>query len=97
MKYAREVIDLMAAYPGRSFRLGDLVRHVSHGRRLTQQEKTRIERGVQRAMAALQETGSVIIREPLPGCHGRDYQWHVTDSSHAVPKSVMQSVTIAAG
>lgn len=97
MKYASEVIDLMAAYPGRTFRLGDLVRHVSRGRHLTQQEKTRLERGVQRAMAALHETGSVIIREPLPGCHGRDYQWRVTDPSHCPPNSVTKSVTIAAG
>lgn len=97
MKYASEVIDLMAAYPGRPFRLGEAVRHVSMGRALTRQERTRIERGVQRAMQALEEVGSVEIREAAPGCHGREYLWRVTNPSHRPHKPVTHSVTMAAG
>lgn len=97
MKYAREVIDLMACYPGRQFRLMELVRHVSRGRDLSVAEKTRIQRGLQRAMEAFQDTGSVVIRVPDEGSHGRTYAWHVTEPSHAAPNNVTQSVTIAAG
>ena len=78
MKYAHEVMDLMACYPGRSFRLMELVRHVSHGRSLSLPEKTRMQRGIQRAMDALQDTGSVLIQEPQQGGHGRTYAWRVT-------------------
>ena len=97
MKYAHEVIDLMASYPGRAFRLMELVRHISHGRELTPTEKTRLQRGVQRAMEALEECGSVNIREPEEGRHGRAYQWRVTNSSQSAPISGTSSVTIAAG
>jgi len=81
VKYAHEVMDLMACYPGRSFRLMELVRHVSHGRTLSPAEKTRLQRGIQRAMDALQDTGSVIIQEPETGGHGRSYAWRVTEPS----------------
>ncbi|MGB3434899.1 hypothetical protein [Achromobacter sp.] len=83
MKYAHEVMDLMACYPGRSFRLMELVRHVSHGRPLSLPEKTRMQRGIQRAMDALQDTGSVLIQEPAEGGHGRTYAWRVTVPSQA--------------
>ncbi|CAB3638335.1 hypothetical protein LMG26685_01775 [Achromobacter mucicolens] len=81
MKYAHEVMDLMACYPGRSFRLMELVRHVSHGRDLSIAEKTRLQRGIQRAMDALKDTGSVLIQEPQQGGHGRTYAWRVTVAS----------------
>jgi len=97
MKYAREVIELMGAYPGRPFRLGELVRHVSRGRDLDKKERTRLERGIQRAMEALEETGSITIHEPEEGRHGRNYIWHVTDSSHRPHKSVTRYVTMGAG
>lgn len=97
MKYAREMIDLMAAYPGRPFRLVELVRHVSQGRQLSVTERTRLERGIQRAADALQSTGSVVIEEPTHGRHGRKYLWRVTEPSHRAAQSVTQSVTIAAG
>jgi hypothetical protein len=41
-------------------------------------EKTRLQRGIQRAMDALQDTGSVLIQEPEKGGHGRTYAWRVT-------------------
>lgn len=97
MKYAHEVMDLMACYPGRQFRLMELVRHVSRGRNLTPTEKTRIQRGVRRAMEAFQDTGSPVIHDPDVGCHGRTYSWRVTVPSQFMEKDVNQSVTIGAG
>ncbi|WP_198952934.1 MULTISPECIES: hypothetical protein [unclassified Achromobacter] len=93
MKYAGEVIDLMACYPGREFRLMELVRHVSRGRYLIDAEKTRMQRGIQRAMEALRDAGSVTIQEPEEGSHGRTYTWRVTVPSHEAYKSVTHSVT----
>jgi len=97
VKYAHEVMDLMACYPGRQFRLMELVRHVSRGRNLNTTEKTRIQRGVQRVMEAFQSTGSVEIQEPDEGCHGRTYAWRVTVPSHEARKSVTHSVTMGPG
>lgn len=97
MKYASEVIDLMAAFPGRSFRLMELVRHVSGGRPLSATEKTRLQRGIQRAMAALEEAGSVVISPSEGAWHGFEYQWRVTISSHQAPNYVTKVVTMGAG
>lgn len=97
MKYAKEAIDLMAAYPGRAFRMMEIVRHVSRGRALTKTEKTRIQRGIQRAMVALEEAGSVMISPSEGAWHGFEYQWHVTISSHQVPNHVTDSVTMGPG
>lgn len=97
MKYAHEVIELMAPYPGRQFRLMELVRHASRGRHLSLAEKTRMQRGIQRAMEALSDCGSVEIEEPEEGGHGRLYSWRVTESSHRPVKNVTQYVTMTAG
>lgn len=97
MKYAKEVIDLMTCYPGRQFRLMELVRHVSRGRDLSSSEKTKFQRGVQRVMEVLRSTGSVVIREPKEGSHGRTYAWCVTVSSQDARNNVTNSVTMGAG
>lgn len=93
MKYAKEVIGLIAAYPGREFRLVEVVRHVAKGRALDRTETTRLQRGVQRVMAELACNGSVTIREPEEGRHGRAYIWNVTEPSHRTTNNVTGSVT----
>lgn len=93
MKYAKEILDLMPAYPGRKFRLVELVRHVSKGRAICQTEKTRLQRGIQRVMVEMARNGSVSIHEPEKGGHGRQYEWNVTVPSHRAANNVTRSVT----
>lgn len=57
MKYAKEVMDLMAAYPGRQFRMQDLVRYVDP--RAVGNDRHRVRTGIQRVLDQLREAGSI--------------------------------------
>lgn len=67
MKYAHEVMDLMGAYPMRSFRMLELVRHVTRGRMLEPRERDAARKAVQRVLDALVAAGSVQISAPAAG------------------------------
>lgn len=58
MKYANEVIELMSAYPGRGWRMENLVRHVDP--RATGAERQRIRNGVLRVLASLSDAGHIV-------------------------------------
>lgn len=60
MKYAKEVIDLLAAYPGRRFRMIHIVRHVAGGQPGDVGERERIRKGVRRVLEELEEQGHVM-------------------------------------
>lgn len=67
MKYAHEVMDLMGAYPMRSFRMLELVRHVTRGRSLEPRERDAARKAVQRVLDALVAAGSVQVSAPAEG------------------------------
>lgn len=76
MRYARDVIELLSAYPGRPFRPGEVVRYVSARQRGMRPEAVRI--GVQRVLLALCETGAVSRTLPhRPGSYAL-YSWRST-------------------
>lgn len=64
MKYAHEVSDLMEAYPARSFRVGELVRHATRGRTLTAAEREAARKAVKRVLDALIGMGTVSVTQP---------------------------------
>lgn len=64
MKYAYEVMDLMEAYPTRSFRVGELVRHATRGRPLSAAERESARKAVKRVLDALIAIGVVAITQP---------------------------------
>jgi hypothetical protein len=74
MQYARDLIDLMAAYPGRSFRMGDLVNYCGGGRATTKEKRGSVREGIRRVLAELHATGSVIITRESPRAWPR-YTW----------------------
>lgn len=59
MKYAHEVIDLLAAYPGREFRMAEILRHVSRGMPLTPASQEAMRRGARRVLDHLLDAGHV--------------------------------------
>jgi hypothetical protein len=59
MWYAREIIDLMAAFPGRQVRIGEVASYVRGSRAMTHKQRHVMRDGVRRALLALEETGSV--------------------------------------
>ena len=76
MLYVREVIELMGAFPGRDFRIGDVISYVRNGRELTDKQARAMREGVSRALQALSETGTVIVVRPFTNQRGwAYYRW----------------------
>lgn len=61
MKYAREVIELMGACPGREFRMAEIVNHVVRRREVGKLERQRVRNGVLRVLHSLRDNGSVEV------------------------------------
>lgn len=81
MKYAGEVIDLMAAYPERQFKMLELVRHVTRARALTEREKAAVRKAVGRVLAELDTAGSVAIEKPDVRGRYASYSWRTSTTS----------------
>lgn len=73
MKYAREVIDLMASYPGRQFRMCQIVNYVAPG--ATTKQTAVVKTGVWRVLMALEASGQVYIARSGINGSGADYVW----------------------
>lgn len=67
MLYAREVVDLMAAFPGREWKMAELVNHVARGRPTSKQERERLRKGVRRVLEALIEAKVVQYKPARSG------------------------------
>lgn len=77
MKFGKEVIELMAACPGRDFRMIELVRHATGGRELTTRERNAVRQGVLRVIHELIGMGSVLSRPSRPGVRNcASYRWN---------------------
>lgn len=59
MKYASEILGLMRPYPGRAFRMAQLVHEASGGRTLTSRQMEAVRKGVKRVLDDLVTLGSV--------------------------------------
>lgn len=60
MKYAREVIDLLSPFPGREFRMAEILRHVSRGMTLSDAGQAAMRRGALRVLDQLMASGQVV-------------------------------------
>jgi len=80
VKYAREVIDLLAAHPNRMFKMRQILNHVVP--RADQRQLAVARTGVWRALLALEESGQVVISRPdVNGSHA-EYGWKTITSSY---------------
>lgn len=76
MKYATEIIGLMECYPGRRFKMAELVRTVRPG--AAGPERQRVRNGVLRVLEALRASGTVEREEPKADRGGFAlYSWKV--------------------
>ncbi|VFR31955.1 hypothetical protein ANDO1_3059 [plant metagenome] len=84
MKYATEVIDLLAAYPGRRFRMRHILNHVVPRASAAQVRAARM--GVWRVLGALAQSGQVRIDRP-DGRNGSyaEYSWQTITSDAGNP------------
>lgn len=63
MKYAHEVLELMQAFPNRSFRAMEIVRYATKGTHLPQRERESARRAVHRVLTALVQNHTIIVTE----------------------------------
>lgn len=82
-RYSRSVIELLAAFPGREWRMCQVVRHVARGRVLGKPERERLRKGVRRALEALIEARVV---QKKPGRRGGAtlYRWRPVAGADAM-------------
>lgn len=73
LRYAREVIDLLGAYPGRDFKPGHIVRYVAAQR--CELVRPRLRVGVHRVLIALVESGQVERDPPRRYGSYAVYRW----------------------
>ena len=94
-KYAKEVIDLMAAYPGRQFRMAHMINHIDRGAQGP--ARLRIRVGTLRVLKALSDNGQVVIVEPETRGGSALYQWQSdTSTFRNLPQSDRGSDTLGA-
>lgn len=75
MKYASEVIDLLAAYPGKHFRMAEIVRYVDPA--AGGAHRQRLRNGIHRVIQALEEHGQVERRSAQRRGGFDTYAWKV--------------------
>ncbi len=74
MKYAREVVELLAAYPGREFKAQQIVRYVCPNPQNTR-ERRAVRMGVHRVLSELRAVGTVLSRPPIVARGGYAVYW----------------------
>lgn len=74
MKYAKEVISLLSAYPGREFKAQAIARYVCPAPKdLAERRAVRV--GVHRVLVELRAAGSVLSKPPLIRNGGYALYW----------------------
>lgn len=80
MKYAREVIGLLGAHPGRHFRMRQIVNHVARGMSLLPSQRNAVRIGVFRVLEHLRESGQV--EQKKEGATSATYAWRAPELLH---------------
>jgi hypothetical protein len=76
MLYARELIEFMGAWPGRDFKMVELVGYIANGRVLDIREKRAVRKAALRAVEALSASGCILVRPPRASRGGfAHYRW----------------------
>lgn len=74
MRHAQKVIELMAAFPGRDFRLIEICRYIEPTPK-TWQDRSATHRAVHRVLEVLAENGAIIKRRPQKSGGFGVYRW----------------------
>ena len=81
MKYAHEVIGLLAPYPGRHFRMAEIVRYVAPSARGT--DRQRVRNGILRVLESLIENGSITVERATRRGGFATYAWQKVPHAHS--------------
>jgi hypothetical protein len=74
MKYAQEIMDLMSAFPGRPFKMREIVQSVAK-KQIIYRDRSRVKKGVWRVLQQLKEIDTITIIEPEKSGAGAGYVW----------------------
>lgn len=85
MQYVREVMDLMAAFPGREFKMAGLVRYATGDKALDLKARRAARKAAMRVIKALVETGTVTVRPAGPRGGGANYSWKAEACDERIP------------
>lgn len=73
MKYGREVIDLLGAYPGRFFKMRQIINHIDPNAK--GKARLRVRVGVSRVLQELESSGLIRVKAAeVRGASG-EYKW----------------------
>lgn len=75
MRYALKVMELMAPFPGREFRMAGLVRYATAGRVMNERERRAARKAVHRVLKELVQNGSVLVSPAKVRGEGANYAW----------------------
>src|SRR5260364_176388 len=97
MKYAQEIIDLMGAYPGRDFRMREIVRYVA-GNHPSYEERRRVRAQIANVIRELEAMGCLSRHMPASQ-RGRYtlYRWCSCKVLNQVSESANLSANIRVG
>lgn len=73
MKYGKEVINLLGAHPGRSFKMRQIVKHIDPN--ASGKDRLRIRVGVSRVLQELNSSGLIRVRAAKKQGAGSRYKW----------------------
>ena len=74
MKYAKEVIELMSAYPGREFEMKHLIRYVRPGK-ISRTTRTALHVSIWRVLNDLKSTNTITANKAENG-YSAKYIWN---------------------
>lgn len=94
MKYAKEVIDLLACYPGREFRAKEIINHVMAAMHLSSECRIKVRKGVDRVLGQMASSGAVhIIPATKRGEFSRYYFGKKCDIKHLENDPGLETMT----
>lgn len=83
MKYAAEVMALLAPYPGREFRMRQIVNYVAP-KKADERERKRVQMAIYRVLHTLADSGHVVIAERSTNGAPATYAWRELEQSKTV-------------
>jgi hypothetical protein len=93
LKYAKEIMELMAAYPGRKFRMLELVNYIA-GRHADHRAKKQVRMGASRVLQMLEESGHIDVEAQSGRGAAALYAWRSSfRDAGKVPHEKVESAT----
>lgn len=78
MKFAAEIMALLAPYPGREFRMRQIVNYVAP-KKADERERKRVQMAVYRVLHTLADSGHVVIKERSTNGAPATYSWRAME------------------